>query len=712
MAQRRGNYSHRNLTKTQLGGVVFGCTNSTIKECLSKQLFGLPYSHISYVHKIGMGLPLFLFNYSDRKLHGIFEAAGPGQMNIDPYGWTSSGSEKTSYPAQVPYMTLWITHCFSICSITLFMVFQVQVSVRIHCEPLSEDKFKHAIEDNYYSSHHFWFELDHLQTSKLMCLLTSFAVKPKQPVNTSHNRQLFHFTPSTEVKEKNNEVKPSKNEPEYILDLSLGSGREPDSSAAASHLGTSENQPGIQNSEQKDKDCILEKLKDLARSHEHQDNSLVETVEEANIPNMGDKDLLEEDKCSEGKGDDSSLISTPRQSTISQVILVPFHFYKIIISMGFIKINVIMLHHSVLQLMDEVKELRVYKMETSTKICYLEEKLDEAYKEINRLRKHCNMLESISGPSIARSGGSDMETPSPDDSSLDSTEAVLLLGGFDGYSESGLSSVQSYFPSRNVVKAHSSMNCIRSNASVAKLDGKIYVFGGDDGGHGWSDTVESYNETDGRWSLCTPLNVRKGSLGGATLNGKIFAIGGGNGEEYFSDVEMFDPDIGRWIKTRSMDQKRFAVASSEHNGSIYAVGGFDEVEYLNTAERFDPREHSWMRIASMKSRRGCHSLVVLNEKLYAIGGFDGSTMVSSVEIYETRTGTWIEGEAMKETRGYTGAAVVKDSIYVIGGYKGEGVDILDTVECFKEGEGWKNVACSSIGRRGFLSAVPLLSQNP
>ena len=30
----------RNLTKNQLGGVIFGCKKSTIKECLSKQLFG------------------------------------------------------------------------------------------------------------------------------------------------------------------------------------------------------------------------------------------------------------------------------------------------------------------------------------------------------------------------------------------------------------------------------------------------------------------------------------------------------------------------------------------------------------------------------------------------------------------------------------------------------------------------------------------------
>ncbi|XP_024012226.1 uncharacterized protein LOC18019545 isoform X2 [Eutrema salsugineum] len=645
MAQWRGNFSCRNLTKSQLGGVVFGCTKNTIKECMSKQLFGLPYNHISYVQKIDVGLPLFLFNYSDRKLHGIFDAAGPGQLNIDPYGWTSKGSEKTSYPAQV------------------------QISVRLQCEPLSEEKFKPAIEDNYYTSHHFWFELDHLQTNKLMCLLTSFAVKLNPPLSSSCDRQLFHFAQSSEIKENSDEVKPSKNETVDILEVSLGSGSESDSSAAVFHPDISENHPDV-NSKQKDKDCILEKLKDLALSNEHRDNSLMETIDQADIPtckNLDDRD--QEATCSEGKGDDISLVSSPRQPTISQ-------------------------------LMQEVKELRAYGMENSTKICYLEEKLDEAHKEIQRLRERCKMLESLSGPAIVKAGGSDMEIHSPDDPSLDSTEGILLLGGFDGYSESALSSVQSYFPSRNVVKAHSSMSCIRSNASVAKLDDKIYIFGGDDGGCGWSNT-------DSRWSLCPPLNEPKGSLGGATLDGKIFAIGGGNSKAYFSDVEMLDPDIGRWIRTRSMDQKRFAVASSELNGSIYAVGGFDEKEYLNTAERFDPREHSWMKIASMKSRRGCHSLVVLNEKLYAIGGFDGSTMVSSVEIYDPRTGTWIAGEPMKESRGYSAAAVVKDSIYVIGGYMGEGVDILDTVECFKEGEGWRNVPCSSIGRRGFLSAVPL-----
>ena len=65
-------------------------------------LIGLPYGHFSYVKNIKPGLPLFLFNYSDRKMYGIFEAATPGQLAIDQFAWSRDARTKTQYPAQVP----------------------------------------------------------------------------------------------------------------------------------------------------------------------------------------------------------------------------------------------------------------------------------------------------------------------------------------------------------------------------------------------------------------------------------------------------------------------------------------------------------------------------------------------------------------------------------------------------------------------------------
>ncbi|KAG5010077.1 hypothetical protein JHK87_018592 [Glycine soja] len=44
------------------------------------------------------------------------------------------------------------------------------------CHPLPEDKFKEVIADNYYTHNHFWFELDHAQTGKLISLLSAGAI--------------------------------------------------------------------------------------------------------------------------------------------------------------------------------------------------------------------------------------------------------------------------------------------------------------------------------------------------------------------------------------------------------------------------------------------------------------------------------------------------------------------------------------------------------
>ncbi|KAE9465163.1 hypothetical protein C3L33_02941, partial [Rhododendron williamsianum] len=94
--------SARNLRKSDLGGLFLDASTTRSLNVLPNYfLVSLPGSHFAYVKNIRPGMPLFLFNYSDRKLHGIFEAVSAGQMNIDPYAWTGDGAASTPYPAQV-----------------------------------------------------------------------------------------------------------------------------------------------------------------------------------------------------------------------------------------------------------------------------------------------------------------------------------------------------------------------------------------------------------------------------------------------------------------------------------------------------------------------------------------------------------------------------------------------------------------------------------
>lgn len=71
--------------------------------------------------------------------------------------------------------------------------------------------------------------------------------------------------------------------------------------------------------------------------------------------------------------------------------------------------------------------------------------------------------------------------------------------------------------------------------------------------------VEAYHPDNNTWTSCPSLNRVKGSLAGAAVNNKLFALGGGNGHESFSDVEMLDLDVGRWIPTQSMVHKVIVV---------------------------------------------------------------------------------------------------------------------------------------------------------
>ncbi|XP_060176373.1 uncharacterized protein LOC132606762 isoform X3 [Lycium barbarum] len=651
----------RNLPRDQLGGVIFGCRNTTIRECLETQLFGLPSQHISYVKNVNPGLPLFLFNYSDRKLHGIFEAASSGQMQIDPYAWTSDNPGRTGYPAQV------------------------QIRVRLYCQPLLEDQFKPIILDNYYSLHHFLFELDHAQSSKLISKLSSLAFAPSSiSHNPAYRRSIVQRLPANDEVADNGSFEPQDWEykPSSSIDVNrkLGAG---DISRWSDDRELQPEAPLHSQAASDAKDFIYMKLKELALARArsgsptngHAEESTNAALSNDNDVSIGQTAFLEPQPPEEEKNKEGSCDLSGYPSFITQLV------------------------------MKELKDFREEQTQKMSgleqklgKISSLEQELADAKEEIELLKRRCLMLESTSS---SRTHDSEDVVESDD---IVNDESIILAGGYDG--DSWLSALDLYSPLNDVLKSLQPMNSVRSYFAIANLSGELYVFGGGSGSL-WYNTVESYNPANNKWTVHPCLNGKKGNLSGALLKDKIFAIGGGTDIECFSEVEMYDPQVGRWISTQSMSQKRFALAAAELDGALYAVGGYDGSNYLATAERFDPREHAWAKIESMSTKRGSHALVPLRGKLYALGGYDGSQHVPSIEIYDPRLGTWIIGEPMNYPRGYSAAAVLKESIYVIGGVQSD--EMLDMIERYKEGEGWQTTNSRAVGKRYELTGRRLRS---
>lgn len=737
-----GYITFRNLHKNDLGGTIFGCTHTTLPECLSKQLFGLPSSHFSYVRNIVPGLPIFLFNYSDRKLHGVYEAASQGQMNIDAYAWTDGGAERTAFPAQA------------------------HIRIREQCKPLTEKEYKKVIEDNYYTPQHFWFELDHLQTRCLMALFKPLlpTIAPVVHPHSQANPVPALPAPKWKKKDAQGTSSENKNKSAILSSDDRNSGNSfPNKTLpiATEEIDIKEPMPNLEDLFQdqllngmssnfgtnfddvtenfdepvdvEDYNNILLKLSELSTnckflpfskvfgestssdipkdSSDHRkqlDHSYTSTMNKENLSadNLynekfktndqlldfySNKEHQVEANCYDGNANRDSgkmlnesldLVNQEKDSTSTDV------------SQGTSK-----LLEDIRELKERTANLEKQQVESDAEIQHLRNLHRNSGRIIQLLCARLGDLETKIGTSSLLDNHLDTFV----DQYLASEDLIYLIGGYSG--SAWLSAFDSFSPTLDILTPLKSMSCVRSYASAVELNGVIYALGGGDGSS-WYDTVERYDQRHNEWTSCPNMIHKKGSLAGATLNGKIYAIGGGDGYESFSDVEMFDPALGRWMSWHPMFHKRFAPAAAELNGAVYAVGGYDGQNYSKSAERLDPREVSWARMPDMKISRGCHSMAVLNDKLFVMGGYDGEELVPSVEVYDPRANAWMDGIAMNSCRGYAASALLGGSLFIIGGIE-NGEKILDTIECYKEGDGWSVSRLKAVGKRCFFSAIVL-----
>ncbi|XP_039836740.1 uncharacterized protein LOC120697541 isoform X3 [Panicum virgatum] len=756
----------RNLRETQLGGVIFGCKYDTIDECFKKQLFGLPSVHYSYVRNVKPGMPLFLFNYSDRKLHGIFEAASPGQMYIDPYAWSNDGSLRTTFPAQV-----------RICTKTRY-------------PPLLESQFKTLLGDNYYNHHHFYFELDHAQTRALISLFKSLAPANLNQVPAVSSKRNLAVSPlPTKMKlpavpdPKKVTENPMETNPFSVLsnraspfswadDVDSASKRGVPSAVGSPHCaGSGEGLfDSASNTDEKKSEDLLSDCDDLD-DNLLQDQFVPHSNPDEVSQNASDKTVDQGVELVECNNPVANPVNGERVNIDEPMLLNTLNDQNGAVNVDEIESEVhnspsgVGLQPERQTILEKLKELSFHRqlvavssqdcVDCSSDQCVPDETQmsanlccdpfdpamhdktssdefhgnDELLQIITALTKRTEALEKklivsdqeiLSLREVAKDSGRKVqqleylvdELQFKFDSSLShlgsmcytlAKPSIFLIGGYNGVT--WLSSLESFSPEKETLVGLTPMSSPRSYASAIALDGHIFAFGGGDG-MSWYNTVECYSSRNNEWTECPSLNRKKGSLAGICLNEKIYAIGGGDGNETYSEVEMFDPYLGKWICSPSMLLSRFALAATELNGVIYTTGGYDGSVYLESAERYDPREGFWVRLPSMSTRRGCHALTVLGDALYAMGGYDGDKMVASIEIFDPRLNSWRMGDPMNIPRGYAGAVNLDDNLFLIGGMQSN-VQILDTVEVYNASSGWSVLGFGSIGKRSFASAVVL-----
>ena len=218
----------------------------------------------------------------------------------------------------------------------------------------------------------------------------------------------------------------------------------------------------------------------------------------------------------------------------------------------------------------------------------------------------------------------------------------------------------------------------KSEAMVATIDNKMYVFGG------YVDTtftptarVDVYDPTTDQWTRLVGAEMPLATThSGCVVVGRdVYIAGGypvqtdGTGQNFSTNqVWKFNVDSNAWTQLPSLPSPRGGGGMTALNGKLHFVGGADSA-------RVDRNHHwtldlnggaAWAVAAPLPTLRNHLGLVALNGKVWAVGGQQGQDAAevpqSAVEAYDPATNTWTAAAPLPFGRSHINAA-----IEVIGG---------------------------------------------
>lgn len=718
------------LSPQHLASVIFGCTRATIKECLDTLLFGLPYHHFSYVQNVRPGMPLFLFNYSDRKLHGIFEATSRGQIDINPHAWTNN-SARTPYSAQV------------------------SIRVRQLCLPIPERVYKHAISANYSSEIHFSFELDETQTKELVSLFTSSVgmkppknlplttsqlgeeetcdgwVRPKKTIKSLKN-DWQNFPPLKPATQRPlpSEFVSTEVQPEHWEDMRTNDFyyRMNHSHSLADEAWEEDHQTRFEWEYDLDKEALTQKDFRSSSGESAGDSLSCPTVsfygdKENEEPTTAECHHNGKRKQKQHQSDSwdtwcngsSPELHTPLHDESTGKIFKQTHscLENSHDKEALEGQNVLAWHTKeeekvpadVLQSSDWVNDRcmreQIVKEEESEQQRGSLQDTDSAVADASQIN-----LESSVGANVLMKGQVAEQMYSVQDTSTESgllnevdqlrqRNAMLEHNQGQLVSEIGSLKLQMAHLSRQFEALQYQAVCSNDGTANNKqivnkfLDEKvaahnlsqnIYLFGGSNG-ESWLQNADAINPVTLEVVPISPMLFSRSYAAATVLMGQIYVFGGGNGELWYETAEYYDSEKNEWLLCSPMSIKRGSLAGATLGDRIYALGGGNGQINFSEVECYDFHLGMWIASTSMLNKRFGVAAAELDGALYAIGGYNDRRYLTSVERYDPREALWTFVAPLHQKRGGLSAAVLGGKIYAVGGY--DGVGFLSSVEVYE-----------------------------
>lgn len=88
------------------------------------------------------------------------------------------------------------------------------------------------------------------------------------------------------------------------------------------------------------------------------------------------------------------------------------------------------------------------------------------------------------------------------------------------------------------------------------------------------DALERYDPENDAWEQRSAMSTARAGIAGAVLDGRLFVFGGEEvGEQVFEEVEVYLPGTDSWTSVTPLPTPRWGLGAATISDSIYTAGG-------------------------------------------------------------------------------------------------------------------------------------------
>ncbi len=223
----------------------------------------------------------------------------------------------------------------------------------------------------------------------------------------------------------------------------------------------------------------------------------------------------------------------------------------------------------------------------------------------------------------------------------------------------------------------------RYNTAAVVFKNKIYLIGGRNEGD-VIDDVEVYDPVQNLWSEAQELHMEREGHTAAVLNGRIYVFGGQNEDHYVvGKVEWYDVNKNKWMEEKNgMQQPRVAPLALEINNLLYMFGGyyFGLTRTFYTAQ-LQSGNLKWVKGADLPQPRAYGVAILKQDSVFLIGGEISDGVTDKVTVYDLNRKTYVQEASLNTPRSGLTGVCLHDTLFAIGGYSQNNVP-LNTVEMY------------------------------